>query len=1219
MNVELIGYYNVYLVLFSLIIAVISSYTALDLTLRISSAGDKIRKYWLAGGAIAMGSGIWSMHFVSMLAFQLPITVNYDIWITILSLILAIFASGIALFIFYQESSNFLWILSSGIFMGLAIASMHYVGMMAMEMPAMMEYDLVLVVLSVAIAISASFSALWLAFQLQQHPSTHIWLQKLGSALVMGIAISGMHYTGMQATHFFPDEISQLSTNSTLDQDFLGFGIGVITLFLLTLTLLTSIFDQRLSVQLIREEVLKDSEKRFRVLIQEMQVGVLLIDTTGKIVIANQSALKLLNLTENKAIGKIFGINWQLQTEIGQIFLDTDLPVQQALQQGKAINNIVVKIPQIESNQPKWLLVNAQPQLNTENKVEAIVCTLSDITTQKQAEIALKASEEQFSLAVTGTNDGIWDWDLTTDYAYLSPRWKAMLGYEDYELENHVSTFKKCIYRPDYQLVIDKLTAYLKREIEDYAVEFRAVHKDSSIRWILTRGAGLWDENGKPYRMVGSHTDITERKQAETAIQENATRETAIAKIIRQMHQSLELEGIFQATTSELRHSINCDRVLVYRFQPDWSGELVAESVAEGWQSLIAQALTNSNLTQITVNQENCTVTQLEDTYLVEDTYLQENQGGFYRQGISYRCVSNIYEAGFNNCYIQLLEQFQAKAYLIVPLFCGQTLWGLLAMYQNSSPRQWEAKEIKIATQIGLQLGIAIQQAELLMQMRQQAIELKEAKEKADTANRSKSEFLANMSHELRTPLNAIIGFAQILKREADISPTQKDHIDIINRSGEHLLSLINEILEMSKIEAGKITLNETSFDLYNLLDSMEPMFLLKSEAKGLQLIFKINPDVPQYLKADAQKLRQVLINLLSNAIKFTEKGQITLTVSSVINEQKQSIIQNEGKRKIYFSVQDTGFGIAEAELEHLFEAFSQTESGRKSSEGTGLGLPISRKFVELMGGTMQVESKPHQGTKFTFDIAVNLGEISEVEDLSAHQAEIIALEPGQQRYKILIVEDQPINILLLKRILNDFDFELQEALNGQEAIKIWQNWQPDLILMDIRMPVMNGLTATQEIRQKEQQNLTSKPTIIIALTANSFTEKQQQLREAGCNDCITKPFLREELLQKIGHYLNLKYLYKSDEKPKIEHTDHQQYTSEINGNNDQSLILSQLEMMPKTWCDQVYNAACQGSDFLIFDLIEELPEQCSLLKNTIKDLSNNFLFAEIIELCKPD
>ena len=696
-------------------------------------------------------------------------------------------------------------------------------------------------------------------------------------------------------------------------------------------------------------------------------------------------------------------------------------------------------------------------------------------------------------------------------------------------------------------------------------------------------------------------TEIQERIAIEVAIRLMAEREKATNRVILRMRQSLNLEWIFSTTTAELRQTILCDRSLIYRFNPDWSGVLVSESVADGWDVLLAPKANDLKVTKVTVDRSDCVITRLNSSDgFIRDTYLQNNAGGIYRQQNSYCCVADIYQAGFDSCYLQLLEQLQARAYIIAPIFCGERLWGLLAVYQNSSPRKWQDAEVGIVTQIGNQLGVAVQQAELFAQTQQQAEELQQAKEAADAANRAKSEFLANMSHELRTPLNAILGFAQLMQRDRSLTSDHQRYIEIINQSGEHLLELINDVLEMSKIEAGRLLLHETEFDLYRLLHSIEVMLQLKAHSKKLKLIFDLDAAVPQYIKTDESKLRQVLINLLGNAIKFTDEGSVTLRVSSVKDKPETTLC---------FEVEDTGAGIAADELGNLFQAFKQTRVGRQSQEGTGLGLAISQKFVQLMKGEIVVTSLLGKGSCFTFHIQPALASPIAVLESSDFNS-VTTLAPGQPNYRILIVEDISANRLLLVKLLLELGFEVQEAENGLDAIALWKQWHPHLIFMDMQMPVLNGYEATRQIKQLQissQQNHTT----IIALTASAFTEQRKEIFKAGCDDFISKPFRREKILKMLTKHLGVEYCYEAPTTDAI--SPHPTQTE-----SNLALNADVIAIMPSEWIAQLYKAAVQGNDLVCLKLIAQIPSEHSSLIEALRDLVENYQFEQVMALAEP-
>ncbi|MEG4024120.1 PAS domain S-box protein [Microcoleus sp. S13C4] len=405
---------------------------------------------------------------------------------------------------------------------------------------------------------------------------------------------------------------------------------------------------------------------------------------------------------------------------------------------------------------------------------------------------------------------------------------------------------------------------------------------------------------------------------------------------------------------------------------------------------------------------------------------------------------------------------------------------------------------------------------------KQAEIKMQQAKEAAEAANKAKSTFLANMSHELRSPLNAVIGFAQVMVRSKTLSPENQENVGIILRSGEHLLSLINQVLDLSKIEAGRTTLYEKNFDLYRLLDDLEEMFALKAEEKGLQLMLARDAEVPHYIGTDEVKLRQVLINLLNNAIKFTSQGGVAVQVKGGRrNIHNNSADQLPDRYSLHFEVQDTGAGIAAEEINQLFEAFVQTKTGKESQEGTGLGLAISRQFVQLMGGAITVSSEVGKGTIFQFDIQVHLVESADIESKKT-QRRVVALEPNQPSYRLLIVDDKPLNRQLLVKLLSPLGFELREASNGKEAVDIFMEWEPHLIWMDMRMPVMDGYEATKQIKTTTGGQATA----IVALTASVLEEERAVILSAGCDDFMRKPFREEDIFVAMGKHLGVRYIY---------------------------------------------------------------------------------------------
>jgi signal transduction histidine kinase/FixJ family two-component response regulator len=485
-------------------------------------------------------------------------------------------------------------------------------------------------------------------------------------------------------------------------------------------------------------------------------------------------------------------------------------------------------------------------------------------------------------------------------------------------------------------------------------------------------------------------------------------------------------------------------------------------------------------------------------------------------------------------------------------------------------------------------------------------LELKMAKDAAEAANRAKSTFLSNMSHELRTPLNAILGFSQIMGRSTCIKGKEKENLATIKRSAEHLLGLINSVLDMAAIEAGRMNLRVETFNLHRTLDILKEMLAITARPKQLRLHFHCDPKVPLHITSDEGKLRQVLINLIGNAIKFTEKGVITLSISAKDDPDYGS----EGIR-LRFEVSDTGLGIARDEIEHVFELFSQSGTTKHPTEGTGLGLAICREYVKLMGGDISIESEIGQGTTLSFEIRATRASSELVGEHTYAEGGVATIEPDQKApdgrpYRILVIDDNTDNRNVLSSFLEDLGLEVDSAESGEDGLELFKKQKPHLVLMDLRMPGMDGYEARRRIMSASEKESIARP-VVIAVTACVLDNEQRRVLKEFV-DCVRKPFNESDILRMLSKHLGIRLVYSDISDKEDHHWKGKPYAPK-------EQIVSWLAALPEALGSELKASVELGNSSTIDQAISRIEELNHPLAHELSLWINDFLYDVLLEV----
>ena len=935
------------------------------------------------------------------------------------------------------------------------------------------------------------------------------------------------------------------------------------------------------------EDLKREMDERFRqqqfleAVLENTEAGIVACDANGLLTLFNRKTRELHGLPQKPIPADRWAEYYDLYLPDGKTPMRKEnVPLFRALQGESVMNDEMMIIP--SSGEPKTLLASGQLIRDKEGGTVGAVVAMHDITDRKKAEDALRKAKEELELRVAERTAELRNTNEQLQFELAERRrTEEALRESEEELQRSNDMLRAIIeaaptaiigldlegnVRSVWNPAAEKMLGWSAREVmgrplptvpvesqEEFSrfrerirsgmtldgVEVCRQRRDGTPIDYNIYASPLHDAEGHITGNVAVLVDITERKRAEMLLNEQ----------LRFLQQLL-------------------DSIPIPVYYKDKDGLYLGCNVAfEVFLGLSRKDIVGKTVREVTPKERadrHCEA----DLELLRQPGIQAYElGGMYKDG-KYRDVI------FN------------KATFVDANGCVAGTVGTLVDITERKRAEEKLKEYR---------------DHLEDLVKQRTDELIVAKERAEAANKAKSIFLANMSHELRTPLNIILGFTQLMERDPAATSTQRDTLSMISRSGEHLLALINDVLQMSRIEAGHSALKAQGFDLRRTLLDVEEMMRSRATGKGLQFDVQVAPDVPRFISTDVAKLRQVLLNLIGNAIKFTAKGGVGLRVMRGKGSEGGQEA-TDFAISLLFEVGDTGIGISPEKARRIFQPFVQVHNGQEPREGTGLGLAICANYVQLMGGEISVESKPGGGSIFRFHIQIEVVGPEGIADMERPTHRVIGLAPGQPRYRILIVEDILESRLLLRKLLEAVDFEVREAADGQEAIEQFAQWEPHLIWMDMRMPVMDGHEATRRIKSSSR----GEETKIICISASSFEEQKKLALLSGCDDFVRKPFRETDIFEAMRSHLGVRYVYEAEGVAP---------SREIRDERDQAPVAPEdLAKLPADLLASLAYAAARLEINDIRAVIEQIREVDQDIGNRLADLAKGFRYDLILE-----